>query len=392
MKCKNGLFTVILVVLALSVLLVGGLSACAMLTRRDANEGAADPTITVEPVAVTSVPSGPRIAFTSHREGNSAVYVMDADGSNAQRVSDPGQGFFFSPSWSPDGQHIAYMGTERNPYREDDLQTSVWVSSLDGLEHIHASQTVSNVLPLRPTWSPDGERLAFASMVEPVERGNPTSIVHVARVDGVIERSIPLPWMVRSINWSPTKDEWLVVGAVSEQTESSVYLLSGEKGEEQIFDILYKAQTVDWSPDGETIVIGGYSFNEVLIAERDGDPVPVAQLNEMQPQSLAWSPNGAYIAVESLAVVQQGNGYVFFSALQIFTVDTGEITTVVEKDEMWIWEPNWSPDSNRLLFTTVQATDAELPLADLWVYDIVSEESEQLTVGEEFNGLGVWSP
>ena len=49
----------------------------------------------------------PGIAFASTRDGNSEIYVMDSDGSNPLRLTiNPARDY--DPSWSPDGNTIAY--------------------------------------------------------------------------------------------------------------------------------------------------------------------------------------------------------------------------------------------------------------------------------------------
>lgn len=53
-------------------------------------------------------PDGSRIAFTSNRDGNYEIYVMNANGSNVLNLSNhPATDQF--PAWSPDGQSLVFM-------------------------------------------------------------------------------------------------------------------------------------------------------------------------------------------------------------------------------------------------------------------------------------------
>src|SRR5689334_19079267 len=48
-----------------------------------------------------------KIAFTSQRDGNPEIYVMNADGSGQTRLTNNPRGDEF-PAWSPDGTKIAF--------------------------------------------------------------------------------------------------------------------------------------------------------------------------------------------------------------------------------------------------------------------------------------------
>lgn len=153
-------------------------------------------------------PDGKQIAFCSTRAGNWDIYVMDIDGRNVvQMTSGPGQEIH--PSFAPDGKRIAYcsIGGRSNQWElwTVDLESnqkrmigfglfpawspskdkdqiafqrarqrgsrwfSLWTLDLvDGEARSVTEVAVStNAAIVSPTWSPDGRKLAFATIVEP---------------------------------------------------------------------------------------------------------------------------------------------------------------------------------------------------------------------------------
>jgi len=75
-------------------------------------------------------PDGQRIAFSSNRDGNYELYVMNADGSGQRRLTH-NRPVDAGPSWSPDGKRLAFA---RDPWSEDltYLDDDVWVIDVDG--------------------------------------------------------------------------------------------------------------------------------------------------------------------------------------------------------------------------------------------------------------------
>ncbi len=61
-------------------------------------------------------PDGAKIVFQSDRDGQSEIYIMDADGSNQTRLTnDPD--YDGQPSFTPDGQHILFISRRTGGYR-----------------------------------------------------------------------------------------------------------------------------------------------------------------------------------------------------------------------------------------------------------------------------------
>ena len=65
-----------------------------------------------------------RIAFTSRRDGNSEIYVMDADGKNQRNLANNRDDDWW-PSWPPDGKRIVFVS-------ERDGNSEIYVMDADG--------------------------------------------------------------------------------------------------------------------------------------------------------------------------------------------------------------------------------------------------------------------
>lgn len=97
-----------------------------------------------------------QIAWVSGRTGLPQIYVMDSDGSNVMRMTDGG--YATSPSWSPNGQFLAFAWNRKYgpgaPGGQDiyimDIASKRWTQ----LTHEAGRNDF-------PSWSPDGRHIVF---------------------------------------------------------------------------------------------------------------------------------------------------------------------------------------------------------------------------------------
>jgi TolB protein len=80
---------------------------------------------------------------------NYEIYRMDADGSHQQQLTSS-PWIDSSPSWSPDGSQIAFVGTQ-----------AIQVMDADGSNQ---RRLTHNAIDLAPSWSPDGQHILFMSL------------------------------------------------------------------------------------------------------------------------------------------------------------------------------------------------------------------------------------
>lgn len=128
-------------------------------------------------------PDGSRIAFIKIPDTQTPftvgeLWLMDSDGSNTRKLADADAGHGYAANWSPDGTKIAFVKRE-NPDDEHADQLSealisniyivdVQSGALTQITHLGDGRTET------PSWSPDGNTLAFNMVIN--DRMN----VHIA--------------------------------------------------------------------------------------------------------------------------------------------------------------------------------------------------------------------
>ncbi len=130
-------------------------------------------------------PNGEQILFVSDRDGPPDLYVMDSDGSRVRRVFGSRK-YRSNPSWSPDGRKITYVeGPESD--------ANIYTATIRGkfVERVAAGSM--------PSWSPNGREIVFSAIS--VNR-SPLSVFSLRSRTKKMLLSSKIPWIVYPA-WSP---------------------------------------------------------------------------------------------------------------------------------------------------------------------------------------------
>jgi TolB protein len=102
--------------------------------------------------------TGAQIAWVSGRSGLPQIHMMGADGTNVQALTN--EGYAVSPSWSPNGQFLAFSWIRHYGPGAPGAQ-DIYV--MDAASHQWAQLTHDGGRNDFPTWSPDSRHIVFQS-------------------------------------------------------------------------------------------------------------------------------------------------------------------------------------------------------------------------------------
>ena len=282
-------------------------------------------TISVAPpeVRATASASG-RIAFSSGRDGDLEIYVMNDDGTDVVQLTH-NDADEWHPALSPDGRRIAFKSDR------DGEDYEIYVMNADGSGVVQLTDNDSEEEV--PAWSPDGRRIAFSSNRD----GDYEIYVMNADGSGVVQLTESGGG---SSAWSPDGrriafDSW-------RDRSREIYVMNTDgSGLVRLTDNDFWDSDPAWSPDGRRIAFesdrdGDDDNNdyEIYVMNADGSGVVQLTYNDAIEWSATWSPDGRRIAFSSK---RDGDLDIF-----IMNDDGTDVVQLTDHDSI-DWSPTWSP-------------------------------------------------
>src|SRR5262245_3632295 len=110
-------------------------------------------------------PDGRRIAFMSWRAGPTEIFVMDADGTRQRRMPQTTVGDLIDPRWAPDGRRIAFVHAPRG--RRPGGPKVIYVMNADGADAQRLSRWWLSVETLKFLFTPPFRAFQIELFQEP---------------------------------------------------------------------------------------------------------------------------------------------------------------------------------------------------------------------------------
>ena len=295
--------------------------------------------------------NGPRIVFTSDRDGNLEIYSISSSGDDETNLTQSNLDEF-APLVSQNRRLVAFLAGESD-------KSTLEVMSVDGSNRSIVAN--GEMLLKDHRWSPGNDRIAFLGIQG--ERKN----VMVGNVDGSGSGLLTSIQGDEVGDWARNGE--YVAFSLKDPQGNGVYVRNPD-GVNELRLSDQPDYSPRWSPSSKQIAfLSTRDGNpEVYVMDADGTNVLRLTNNGAAEYDISWSPRGRHILFVS---EQDGNPEVYSVASDGSETSRLTYNTVVDN------QPAWSPSGQQVAFVSYLDGDA-----DIYVMDSDGSNQKRLTDNE----------
>lgn len=322
-------------------------------------------------------PDGKKILFTSDAGGGDNIWVMQADGSNAQQITQEDFQLLNNAEWMPDGQY--FVARKHFTSTRSLGAGEIWLYHISGGSGIQLTKRKNDQQDVNePCPSPDGRYLYYSEDVYPggvfqYNKDPNNQIFSIFRYDretGKIESTTGGPGGACRPQVSPDGNTLAYVRRI--RTQSVLFLHDLKTGKETpLFKNLSKDQQeawsvfgvytgFDWTPDGKHIIIWGQGkIHKVAVESGASTEIPfeVTATHHMaetvQFKQRVHTDSFEVKAIRQFQTAPNGSFAVFNAVGFLWKMDLPDGKPKrLTNSHHFEFEPAFSPDGTQLVYAS----------------------------------------
>jgi len=228
-----------------------------------------------------------RLAFLSRTSQGKEMYAVDFDGANVQKLTNE-QSVILSPDWSPDGRFIVYTSyKEHNP--------DLILLDPDGRRRRRPLLRLPGINSA-PAWSPDGSKI---SLVLSKDSNSEIYVLNRWRKLTRLTRHFNID---TSPTWSPDGKKIAFTSDRSGTGRPQIYIMDADSGDRTgVTRITFQSRYNDnpaWSPDGDKIAFTSMVNSNFQIKIYNTETRKTIDITSGpgSKEEPTWSPDGHFLA------------------------------------------------------------------------------------------------
>jgi TolB protein len=265
------------------------------------------------------------LIFTCTRGDFNQICMVNADGTEYRQMTEL-EAHNYYPVYSPRGGAVIYASNQNGGVFD------LFLYIFESTQLIRLTNNIGNVIS--PSFSPDGSRLLFANRAAE----GPTSLWTMDTDGKNADLLYGAPNTIVAADWAPVGGRIAFAMAVDQPDAYEVFIMNedGTDIRQLTRGLPGIGGSIDWSPDGRSLLIYAGAQGDKNIFLIDVDAQTAAQLtNGGNNAASSFSPDGQWIAFNSLRNNDQADIFI----MRPDGTDVRQVTNDPEPD----WQPQWEP-------------------------------------------------